>query len=211
MVAPGQFINIKLDGFFLRRPFSVADWDENGLMVYYKTVGEGTRALAQYARGRTINALIGLGHGFDCGCSARPLIIGGGVGVPPLFALAKRFISMGIIPTVLIGFASGADEFLSSEFRLLGCNTIVTLETDGLRVTDRILEIQSAHDMYFACGPEGMLRAVHRICRLPGQLSVETRMACGVGLCRGCTCDTLAGGKRICVDGPVFRKEILRW
>ncbi|MDR1263204.1 MAG: dihydroorotate dehydrogenase electron transfer subunit [Oscillospiraceae bacterium] len=207
----GQFVNLKLDGLYLRRPFSIADWDGEGFVILYKIVGEGTRTLAALSWGQRLDALVGLGNGFDEeGCRA-PLLIGGGVGVPPLFALAKRFAKRGVKPTALLGFAASEDVILADELRELGCEVMVTLETEGMRVTDRLEEASAGRDRFYACGPEGMLRAVKRRCILPGQLSLETRMACGVGLCRGCTCLTLTGGKRICAEGPVFDKEALAW
>jgi dihydroorotate dehydrogenase electron transfer subunit len=207
----GQFANIRIDGMYLRRPFSIVDWDSGGFVILYKIVGEGTRKLSNIPIGRTLDVMLGLGNGFDMTVSRAPLLIGGGVGVPPLYALAKRFAVNNITPTALLGFASKYDIILADELRGLGCKVIVTLETDGQRVTDRLDEAAADRDFYYACGPEGMLRAVKRQCPLPGQLSLETRMACGVGLCRGCTRETLAGGKRICVDGPVFNKEALAW
>ncbi|GHU71845.1 dihydroorotate dehydrogenase B (NAD(+)), electron transfer subunit [Clostridia bacterium] len=208
---PGQFVNLKLDGLFLRRPFSIADWDASGFNIIFKIVGEGTRMLANLPVGRELDALTGLGNGFDNTLSRRPLLIGGGVGVPPLYALAKRFVERKIMPTLLLGFATAEDVLLADALSGLGCNVIVTLESEGQRVTDRLDEAAADCDQYYACGPEGMLRAIHKRCVLPGQLSLETRMACGVGLCRGCTCATQLGGKRVCVEGPVFDKEALPW
>jgi dihydroorotate dehydrogenase electron transfer subunit len=207
----GQFADIRIDGVYLRRPFSVADWDDEGFVILYKVVGEGTRALAGARPGHSLDVILGLGNGFDETISRAPLLIGGGVGAPPLYALAKRFIGIGIKPVALLGFASRCDIILADELRALDCRVMVTLESEGERVTDRLDEASADRDRFYACGPEGMLRAVKRQCGLPGQLSLETRMACGVGLCRGCTCMTLTGGKRVCVEGPVFDKEALAW
>ena len=231
---PGQFINLRVDGFYLRRPFSIMDWDAGGIDIIYKVVGEGTKALSMAVVGGRVDALVGLGNGFDINESCRPLLIGGGVGAPPLYALAKRFVMYNIIPAALLGFRAEEDILLADAFRELGCAVTVTLDTKGEQVTDR-LDIGRSRDMYFACGPEPMLRAIHRLCPLPGRLSLETRMACGVGLCQGCACrvvpvpDTIPVPihtpvpnpnpiqsaaftmKRICLDGPVFRKEELPW
>lgn len=211
MRRPGQFVNIMIDGCYLRRPFSVADWDEQGILIYYKVVGEGTARLSAYKPGQTLNSLTGLGNGFETRDCQRPLLIGGGVGVPPLYALAKRFVEMNITPVALLGFATREDVFLADSFHSIGCKVDVTLETDGLRVTDRLDRYATARDTYFACGPEGMLRAIHARLEMPGQLSLETRMACGVGLCVGCTCRTKLGGRRVCTDGPVFGKDEIIW
>jgi dihydroorotate dehydrogenase electron transfer subunit len=207
---PGQFVNIQIDGLFLRRPISIADWDEFGFDIIYKVVGEGTAALSRMKIGDKLDMLVGLGSGFNSGTSKHPLLIGGGVGVPPLFGLAKRFVKNGVKPKAILGFLAEEDIILADELRALGCDVAVTLDINGKRVTDALPYMADGCDEYFACGPIPMLKAVFRACPFPGQLSLESRMACGVGLCQGCSCGD-AGGKRICVNGPVFRKEELAW
>jgi dihydroorotate dehydrogenase electron transfer subunit len=207
---PGQFANIKIDGLFLRRPISIADWDGIGFDIIYKVVGDGTDALSHMKVGGALDALVGLGSGYDVDTSSHPLIIGGGVGVPPLFGLAKQFIKNNIKPKAILGFLAEEDIILADEMRALGCEVAITLDVNGKRVTDALPDMAEGCDEYFACGPIPMLKAVFRACPLPGQLSLEARMACGLGLCQGCSCGD-AGGQRICVNGPVFRKEELVW
>jgi dihydroorotate dehydrogenase electron transfer subunit len=207
---PGQFANVNIDGLFLRRPISIADSDGFGLDIIYKTVGEGTTRLSRMKTGDTLDALVGLGSGYDSKTSKRPLLIGGGVGVPPLFGLAKRFVKAGIKPKAILGFQAEEDVILASELRALGCETVVTLDANGKRVTDALPEVMGECDEYFACGPIPMLKAVFYACPLPGQLSLEARMACGLGLCQGCSSSDVRG-QRICVNGPVFPKEELAW
>lgn len=211
--APGQFCQIAVPGFYLRRPISLCDWDENGMTLIYKTVGRGTDALSRMETGDTLDILNGLGNGYDVTrCDAMPLVIGGGAGIPPLYALTKALLSVGKEPTVILGFNKAEEIFLLDSFEELGVTTVLTTAdgSAGLRgfVTDAIPE---GFDSYFACGPLPMLKAVYRACDTPGQLSLEERMACGFGACMGCTIQTCGGPKRVCRDGPVFRKEELPW
>lgn len=211
--APGQFCQVKIPGFYLRRPVSICDWDENGMTLIYKTVGHGTDALSRMEQGEIVDLINGLGNGYDLAKTGdRPLVIGGGVGVPPLYALTKALVARGKAPTVLLGFNRAEEIFLLEEFEALGVPTIVaTLDGSfGVKgfVTDALPE---GCDSYFACGPLPMLKAVFAKCPLPGQLSLEERMACGFGACMGCTIETKRGPRRVCADGPVFGKEELPW
>ena len=214
ITAPGQFINIQLDGFFLRRPISVCDVREGELTIIYKVVGQGTAAMAKLSAGAKIDTLVGLGNGYDLSCAGeRPLLAGGGVGVPPLYYLARKLIEAGKIPTVLLGFNTADEVFLADEFRALGCDVqIATVDgsvgTKGF-VTDLMQGLRYTH--FYTCGPEPMLHAVSRVSTTSGQLSFEARMGCGFGACMGCSCKTLTGNKRICREGPVMRKEEIIW
>lgn len=215
ITAPGQFVDLALPGFFLRRPISICDYDADGLTIIYKVVGKGTAALSRLAPGAELDALSGLGNGFDTQKSGKsPLLIGGGVGVPPLYALAKRLLAEGKCPTAILGFNKADEVFYAGEFENLGVRTIVCTADGsvGVRgfVTDAIATL-SGYSFYYACGPEPMLRAVHALCPCGGQLSFEERMGCGFGACMGCSCKTKYGNKRICKDGPVLDKEEIVW
>ena len=211
--APGQFAQIQIPGFYLRRPISVCDWDENGMTLIYKAVGQGTDALSRLETGTALDILNGLGNGYDVNaCGKHPLVIGGGVGVPPLYGLTKALLRAGKAPKVILGFNTYEEMFLLDEFEDLDVPVTVTtvdgsFGTKGF-VTDALPE---DYDSFFACGPEPMLKAVFHACKTPGQLSLEQRMACGFGACMGCTISTNNGPKRVCKDGPVFRKEELPW
>ena len=215
ITAPGQFVDLALPGFFLRRPISICDYDADGLTIIYKVVGKGTAALSRLAPGAELDALSGLGNGFDTQKSGEsPLLIGGGVGVPPLYALAKRLLAEGKCPTAILGFNKADEVFYAGEFENLGVRTLVCTADGsvGVRgfVTDAIATL-SGYSFYYACGPEPMLRAVHALCPCGGQLSFEERMGCGFGTCMGCSCKTKYGNKRICKDGPVLDKEEIVW
>lgn len=210
LVAPGQFINIQIDGFYLRRPISVCDWDEDGLVILYKIVGRGTARLTQYRPGETLDILSGLGNGYTVSAAQNQdvWLVGGGVGVPPLYGLAKRLKK----PRVALGFASAQDVFYREEFEKLGCETHIATEDGSIGMAGFVTAIleKAAYTYYFACGPQGMLQAVHRVGqkkKAKGQLSFEERMGCGFGACMGCSCQTLTGAKRICVEGPVLSSE----
>ncbi len=210
---PGQFINLKLDGFYLRRPISVYDKEADALRIIYKVVGEGTAAMAAYQPGRRLSCLLGLGNGYDLSCAGpAPLLIGGGAGIPPLYWLAKELIGQGAAPQAVLGFNTASERFCEEAFRALGCAVAVTT-VDGSYgqkgfVTDALPD---AYSYYYACGPEPMLKAVYRRAAGSGQMSFEERMGCGFGACMGCSCKTIAGSKRICKDGPVMRKEEILW
>ena len=213
ITAPGQFVNIKLDGMFLRRPISVCDWNEETLTIIYKVVGKGTEAMSKMVPGTKLDILTGLGNGYDLTlCGDKPLLIGGGVGVPPMYGLAKALIAQGKPVSVILGFNTKAEIFCEEEFRALGCSVTVTT-VDGSYgrkgfVTDGMPE---TYTHVFTCGPEPMLKAVYGASKTSGQFSFEERMGCGFGACMGCTCETKYGHKRICKDGPVLMKEEIIW
>ena len=209
---PGQFVNIKLDGFFLRRPISVCDCEKDLLTIIYKTVGKGTETMAKMVTGETLSLLTGLGNGYDTTDSGdAPLLVGGGAGVPPMYLLAKKLIQEGKAVTAILGFNTKNEIFYEEEFRALGAKVIVTTVdgsygTKGF-VTDAFPEDPS---YVYTCGPEPMLKAVYNNAA-DGQFSFEERMGCGFGACMGCSCKTITGYKRICKDGPVLRKEEILW
>ena len=213
ITAPGQFVNIALDGKFLRRPISVCDYDASTLTLIYKVVGSGTAQLSAMGGG-TLDILTGLGNGYDISAAGdAPVLIGGGVGVPPMYRLAKDLTAMGKTVSVILGFNTGSEIFLREEFEALGCKVIVTTADGsvGLRgfVTDALKDVDYSY--FYACGPEPMLKAVYKASKAPGQMSFEERMGCGFGACMGCSCKTLTGYKRICKDGPVMKKEEIQW
>lgn len=213
--APGQFVNLKLAEFYLRRPFSVCDWDDEGFSIIYKVLGRGTAHMAGYAPGTQLNALVGLGNGFQLEGAPQTggvVLVGGGVGVPPLYALAKGLAAAGTVPTVALGFASAADVFFGQEFAALGCPVQLATEdgTAGRQglVTTVLEELNYRY--YYACGPNAMLAAVWQMGQqkqAEGQLSFEERMGCGFGACMGCSCHTKNGPARVCAEGPVFLSQ----
>ena len=215
ITAPGQFVNLKLDGLYLRRPISVCDADQdNGILtLVYKVVGKGTAQMSAMQSGQKLEVLTGLGNGYDTVLSGqKPVLIGGGVGVPPLYKLAKTLLAEGKEVTVVLGFNFKDEIFYENEFRALGCDVRVATAdgsygTKGF-ATDALPEY---YTYYYACGPEPMLKAVYRTCVTSGQMSFEERMGCGFGACMGCSCKTLTGYKRICKDGPVMKKEEIAW
>ncbi|WP_337399188.1 dihydroorotate dehydrogenase electron transfer subunit [Congzhengia sp.] len=214
ITAPGQFINIKLNNFFLRRPISVCDCDENGLTIIYKVVGGGTAALANMVPGDEADCLTGLGNGYTLEESgARPLLVGGGVGVPPLFGLCKQLVAQGKQPTVILGFNTKAEIFYENEFRALGAKILVTTADGSYGMKGFVTNAMGGLDYTYCytCGPEPMLKAVYSAAETGGQFSFEERMGCGFGACMGCSCETKYGAKRICKDGPVLRKEEIVW
>ena len=208
---PGQFVNLRLEGMFLRRPISVYDWDGEGLDIVYKVVGRGTAAMAGLRPGAALDLLTGLGNGYDLRrAGARPLLLGGGVGVPPLYGLAKRLKDCR--PVAVLGFNTAAEVFGAAAFEALGVETVVCTADGSAGVRGFVTDALPADYSYFyACGPEPMLRAVCRATATSGQLSFEERMGCGFGACMGCSCRTLTGSKRICREGPVLEKEEIQW
>ena len=214
ITAPGQFVNIKLDGFFLRRPISVCDCVGENLTLIYKTVGRGTEQMSRMKNGDELDLLTGLGNGYNTRTSGdSPLLVGGGVGVPPMYMLCRKLISEGKNVTVALGFNSKDAVFYEDEFRALGADVHIatadgTYGTKGF-VTDVIKDLQ--YTFFYTCGPEPMFRAMHKIMKTPGQYSFEERMGCGFGACMGCSCKTLTGNKRICKEGPVMESEEIIW
>ena len=213
ITAPGQFINIRLEGKFLRRPISVCDYDDKSITIIYKVVGEGTEQLSKLESGEVLDVLTGLGNGYDITKSTKPLLIGGGVGVPPMYNLAKALLADGQKPTVVLGFNTKSEIFYEDEFKALGCNTLVTTVDGsyGIKgfVTDAMTDLD--YDYFYTCGPLPMFKAVYNATSTSGQFSFEERMGCGFGACMGCSCKTKYGNKRICKDGPVLVKEEIIW
>ena len=212
---PGQFINIELSGFYLRRPISVCDYDDKTVTIIYKAVGKGTEYMATLKKGDVLDVLTGLGNGFDTEKSGeKPLVIGGGVGVPPMYKLAKNLIKEGKKPVAVLGFNTESDMFYIDEFKKIGVEVYVSTADGSVGVkgfvTDSIKNL-SDYTYYYACGPEPMLKAIYDTADTSGQLSFEERMGCGFGACMGCSCKTKYGNKRICKDGPVLEKEEIIW
>lgn len=213
--APGQFVNIKIDGLFLRRPISVCDINEDNLTIIYKVVGKGTEQMSKMKPCEKLQTLTGLGNGYDLNIAGNtPLLIGGGVGVPPVYYLGKKLIKKGITPSVILGFNKKEEVFYEREFRNLGCNVALTTVdgSTGIKgfVTDALREIPDYTHIY-CCGPEPMLKAVYKESKTGASFSFEERMGCGFGACMGCSCKTITGYKRICKDGPVMEKEEILW
>lgn len=211
---PGQFVNISIDGCYLRRPVSVCDVDGDTLTLIYKVVGKGTERLSKYAAGEKIDTLVGLGNGYDLSLSGeKPLLIGGGVGVPPMYLLAKKLVEKGVKPTVILGFNTKSEIFYEEEFKTLGATVYVTT-ADGSYgkkgfVTDIMKDLDYTY--FYTCGPMPMFKAIEKIAKGSGEFSFEERMGCGFGACMGCSCKTKYGNKRICKDGPVLKREEIVW
>ena len=210
----GQFVNIQLDGLYLRRPISVCDCEGDSLTLIYKVVGVGTEQMSKMGVGDSLDLLTGLGNGYDTTPSGeRPLLIGGGVGVPPLYMLCKKLIAEGKQPTVILGFNTSEEVFYADEFASLGAEVRITTVdgSSGIKgyVTDAMAELDYSY--FYTCGPEPMLKAVYKATATSGQMSFEERMGCGFGACMGCSCKTITGYKRICKEGPVMRKEEVLW
>ena len=210
----GQFVNLLIDGLYLRRPISVCDLNGDTLTLVYKVVGKGTQKMSEMKVGEKLDVLTQLGNGYDLSLSGKsPLLIGGGVGVPPMFLCAKRLIGGGKSVTVVLGFNTKEEIFYEEEFKKLGAKVIVTT-VDGSYgvkgfVTDAMKDLEYTY--FYTCGPEPMLKAVYNASKTSGQFSFEERMGCGFGACMGCSCKTLYGNKRICKDGPVLVKEEIIW
>ena len=213
IIAPGQFVNIKLDGLFLRRPISVCNVEGDILTIIYKAVGKGTAQMAQMKAG-TLDVLTGLGNGYDLSLSGdHPVLLGGGVGVPPMYLLAKKLLAEGKKVSVILGFNTKSEVFYEKKFLALGADvTVTTVDGSyGLKgfVTDALNSIEYSY--FYTCGPEPMLKAVYKASKTSGQMSFEKRMGCGFGACMGCSCKTITGYKRICKEGPVMKKEEILW
>lgn len=213
ITAPGQFVNIRVDGCFLRRPISVCHWDGEGLTIVFKTVGKGTAALAGMRIEESVDLLCGLGNGFDLPrCGEHTLLLGGGLGVAPLYGLAKALLEMGKKPMAVLGFNTKNEIFYEEEFRVLGVDTTITTVDGSTGIKGFVTDaIPNGQDSFCACGPLPMMKAVYAAVNIPGQFSLEERMGCGFGACMGCSIETKSGGKRVCRDGPVFEKEELLW
>lgn len=216
ITAPGQFVNVELPGKFLRRPISVCDYDDKSVTLIYKVVGEGTEQMAAMKPGTELDVLTGLGNGFAVEPTvSKPLLVGGGVGVPPLYNLAKTLVAAGSIPMVVLGFNTVGEVFYEKEFMALGVRTVVATADGsyGVKgfVTDAIKGEKLEYDYVYSCGPMPMLRALSGMITVPGQFSFEERMGCGFGGCMGCTCKTKNGNKRICKEGPVLRTDEIIW
>ena len=214
ITASGQFVNIKLEGMFLRRPISVCNCEGDKLTIVYKVVGKGTEEMAKMPVGTMLDVLTGLGNGYDLSTAGdTPLLIGGGVGVPPMYMLAKKLRSEGKAVKVILGFNKKDEIFYEEEFKSLGCEVYVTTVdgsygTKGF-VTDAMKDL--AYSYFYTCGPEPMLKAIFNSSVTEGQFSFEERMGCGFGACMGCSCKTVTGYKRICKEGPVLKKEEILW
>jgi len=214
ITAAGQFVNIQLSGKFLRRPISVCDYDDTTLTIVYKVVGKGTAQMSAMAAGERLDILTGLGNGYDLTLSGdKPVLLGGGVGVPPMYNLAKKLIAQGKTVTVILGFNTKSEIFYENEFKALGCRVIVATADGSYGVkgfaTTPLAELNYTY--FYTCGPEPMLKAVYKATSTSGQMSFEERMGCGFGACMGCSCKTLTGYKRICKEGPVMKKEEILW
>lgn len=213
ITAPGQFVNIQLSGRFLRRPISVCDYDGHSLTIIYKVAGKGTADMATMKKGDELDILTGLGNGYDLTCAGEaPLLIGGGVGVPPMYHLAKKLTKMGKYVQVILGFNTKSEIFYEEEFKALGCHVTVTTADGSYGIQGFVTDaLPESYSHFYACGPEPMLKAVYTATQTSGQLSFEKRMGCGFGACMGCSCQTISGNKRICKEGPVLRKEEILW
>lgn len=215
IVRPGQFVNIKLEGLYLRRPISVCDYEKGKLTIIYKVVGKGTEQMSWLDAGEKLDVLVGLGNGyFTEFAGEKPLLIGGGVGVPPLYNLAKRLIAEGKTPTVILGFNTKDEIFYEQEFKALGANVLVTTADGSYGIKGFVTNAMQTLDGFthvYTCGPEPMLKAIYNATEVDGSFSFEERMGCGFGACMGCSCKTKYGNKRICKDGPVLQREEIIW
>lgn len=212
ITAPGQFINIKLNDKFLRRPISVCDCDDNTITIIYKVVGSGTEYMSTLEEGEILDILTGLGNGYDISKSTKPLLIGGGVGVPPLYMLAKKLIEAGQRPVVILGFNTKDEIFYEEEFKSIGCDVRVTTVDGSYGIKGFVTDaFPDDYDYFYTCGPMPMFRAIEKVAVTSGQYSFEERMGCGFGACMGCSCKTKYGSKRICKDGPVLEREEIVW
>ena len=213
ITASGQFVNIQLAGKFLRRPISVCDWDASTLTIVYKVVGHGTEQMSEMKVGEKLDILTGLGNGYDLSLAGdAPLLIGGGVGVPPMYGAAKKLAEMGIKAKVILGFNVKDEIFYEEEFKALGCDVTVTTVDGSYGVKGFVTNaLPESYSYFYTCGPEPMLKAVYKATATSGQMSFEERMGCGFGACMGCSCKTITGYKRICKEGPVMKKEEILW
>lgn len=213
-IREGQFVNIKLDGFYLRRPISVCDCDGDKLTLIFKVVGDGTALMSEAVAGEKFLVLTGLGNGYNLAKSGHaPLLIGGGAGVPPMYLAAKKLVAKGVIPTVILGFNTECEVFYREKFEALGCKVMITTADGSVGIKGFVTNAMEGLDYsyFYTCGPLPMLKAVYNASLTDGEFSFEERMGCGFGACMGCTCETKYGYKRICRDGPVLSKEEIVW
>lgn len=212
ITASGQFVNIKLDGKYLRRPISICDYDGSTITIIYKVVGSGTQQMSLMQCGQTLDLLTGLGNGYTIENAERPLLIGGGVGVPPLYNLCKKLIDANQSPTVILGFNTKNEIFYEQEFKALGANVKITTVDGSYGVKGFVTDaFPDNYDYFYTCGPMPMFKAIENKAVTSGQFSFEERMGCGFGACMGCSCKTKYGSKRICKDGPVLVREEIVW
>lgn len=212
ITAPGHFINIQLDGRFLRRPISVCDYDDTTVTIIYKVVGEGTEMMSALSAGETLDVLTGLGNGYDISQGTKPMLIGGGVGVPPMYNLCKKLIAAGQKPVVILGFNTKDEIFYEDEFKALGAEVRVATADGSYGIKGFVTDaFADDYDYFYTCGPMPMFRAIEAKVTTSGQYSFEERMGCGFGACMGCSCKTKYGNKRICKDGPVLVREEIIW
>lgn len=213
-IREGQFVNIKLDGFYLRRPISVCDCDGDKLTLIFKVVGDGTAVMSEAKEGESFLVLTGLGNGYNLAKSGHaPLLIGGGAGVPPMYLAAKKLVAKGVTPTVILGFNTASEVFYKENFEALGCKVMITTVDGSMGIKGFVTDAMAGLDYsyFYTCGPLPMLKAVYNASLTDGEFSFEERMGCGFGACMGCTCETKYGYKRICRDGPVLSKEEIVW
>lgn len=214
ITASGQFVNIKLDGFYLRRPISVCDYDEKTLTIIYKVVGEGTEAMTKLDIGEELDVLLGLGNGYDLDKSGdNPVLLGGGVGVPPMYNLCKKLIAQGKKVSVILGFNTKEEIFYEYEFKALGAEVYITTVDGSYGTKGFVTDVMKTltYSYFYTCGPMPMFKAIEATAVTSGQFSFEERMGCGFGACMGCSCKTKYGNKRICKDGPVLEREEIIW
>ena len=214
LTATGQFVNIKVDGLYLRRPISVCDYDDTTITLIYKVVGAGTQIMSTKVAGETFDILVGLGNGYNTDKSGEtPLLIGGGVGVPPMYGLCKKLVAEGKTPTVILGFNTADEIFYKEEFEALGVKVYVTTVDGSVGVKGFVTDVMKdlTYSYFFTCGPMPMFKAIENTATTSGQYSFEERMGCGFGACMGCSCKTKYGNKRICKDGPVLEREEIIW
>ena len=212
----GQFVEIALDGLYLRRPISVCNYEAGELTLIYKVVGKGTNLMSQMAEGTQLDVLTGLGNGFDIDHECeKPLLVGGGVGVPPLYRLTRDLIARGKEVTVVLGFNTESEIFYAEKFEEAGAKVIIATADGSVGVkgfvTTAIAEGGVEADYFYSCGPLPMLKALCQSLEIDGEVSLEERMGCGFGICMGCSIQTTKGAKRVCKEGPVFKKEEVIW
>lgn len=212
-IKPGQFVNVSVPGVLLPRPLSVADYRSNQLSLIYRVVGKGTALLSEMKKGDEIKLLTELGNGFDVDADIKkPLLIGGGMGAAPMFYLTRELKKRGLKPKVILGFKDSSDSFYTGQFKKIAEDLEITYDSEGVLVTDLLKELsEEDYDYFYACGPKPMLKAVNDIALTDGEFSLESRMACGIGMCKCCSIETNDGMKTLCKDGPVLKKGTIRW